>query len=85
MKQETSSFFVGSDSGLGECCFAPRRQGAAEGDGYLMGTTNRLLEGRTDFIIVDTQDMHGGPVATVRLPFRLNVGIHHLWVPDSAT
>ena len=85
LKQEANSFFVGSDSGLGECCFAPRRQSAAEGDGYLMGTTNRLLEGRTDFLIVDTQDLQAGPVATVRLPFRLNMGIHHLWVPDATT
>jgi carotenoid cleavage dioxygenase len=84
LKREANSFFVGSDSALGECCFAPRRRGAAEGDGYLMGTTNRLLEGRTDLIIVDAQHLQDGPVATVKLPFKLNMGIHTLWVPDDA-
>jgi carotenoid cleavage dioxygenase len=83
--RKADSFFVGTESGVGECCFAPRRKGAAEGDGYLMGTSNRLLEGRTDLLIVDTQQLEAGPVATVKLPFRLNMGIHNLWVPDDAT
>jgi len=32
-------------------------------------------------VVVDTQHMAEGAVATVRLPFRLNQGIHGWWVP----
>jgi len=32
-------------------------------------------------VVVDTQHMEDGAVATVKLPFRLNQGIHGWWVP----
>lgn len=77
----TSEFWVGDDSSLQECCFVPRRRDAAEGDGYLVGIANRLLEGgRSDLIIVDTQHMDAGPVATVHLPFRSYSQVHGWWV-----
>ena len=80
--RKASSFFAGDASGLQECCFVPRNNKAAEGDGYLMGIANRLLEGgRTDLVIVDTQHMEEGPVATVQLPFRLFSQVHGWWVP----
>lgn len=81
---ETSSFFVGPDSGLQEPCFVPRRPDAAEGDGYLVGVVNRYLEWRSDLVIVDTSQMEAGPVATVRLPFRINGQVHGWWVPGPA-
>lgn len=80
--RRTASFFIGDDSGLQEACFVPRRNGAPEGDGYLVGVANRLLEGgRADLVIVDTQHMADGPVATVRLPFRSPSQVHGSWVP----
>jgi len=81
---QTSTFFVGDASSLQECCFVPRRKGAAEGDGYIIGMTNRLLEGRTDLVLIDTDDMEDGLIATVKLPFKLNAGIHGLWIPGDA-
>jgi len=46
-----------------------------------VGIANRLLEGgRTDLVIVDTQHMEGGPVATVQLPFRVYSQVHGWWV-----
>jgi carotenoid cleavage dioxygenase-like enzyme len=53
----------------------------ARGDGYLIGLANVLLEGRSNLVVVDTQHMEDGAVATVKLPFRLNLGIHGWWVP----
>ena len=79
---KTTSFFIGDASGLQECCFVPRSRDAAEGDGYLVGVANRLLEGgRTDLVIVDTRDMEAEPVATVQLPFRVYSQVHGWWVP----
>jgi len=80
--RQTSTFFVGDDAGLQEACFVPRRKGAPEGDGYLVGVANRLLEaGRADLVIVDTQHMEDEPVATVKLPFRSPSQVHGSWVP----
>jgi carotenoid cleavage dioxygenase-like enzyme len=74
---------VGNASSLQECCFVPRSATAPEGDGYLIGIANALLEGRSNLVVVDTQHMEDGAVATVKLPFRLNLGIHGWWVPGS--
>ncbi|HZF14772.1 MAG TPA: carotenoid oxygenase family protein [Steroidobacteraceae bacterium] len=81
LTRKTSTYFVGPTSGLQECCFVPRRTGAPEGDGYLVGIANRLLEGRSDLVIVDTSDLEAGPIATVKLPYRTFGQIHGWWVP----
>ena len=78
---KTSTFFVGNASSLQECVFVPRSANAPEGDGYLLGIANVLLEGRSNLVVVDTQHMEDGAVASVKLPFRLNQGIHGWWVP----
>ena len=79
--RSTSEFWVGDDSSLQECCFVPRNKDAAEGDGYLVGVANRLLEGgRADLIIVDTLHMEDGPIAKVHLPYRSYSQVHGWWV-----
>ncbi|MGH8315823.1 MAG: carotenoid oxygenase family protein, partial [Steroidobacterales bacterium] len=78
--RKTSSYFVGPVSGLQECCFVPRRAGAPEGDGYLVGMASRLLEGRSDLVMLDASDLEAGPIATVKLPFRTFGQIHGWWV-----
>jgi carotenoid cleavage dioxygenase len=82
--RQASTFFVGGSSSLQECIFVPRRKGAPEGDGYLVGIANRMLEGRSDLLLIDTDDLEEGPIATVRLPFKLNAGIHGVWIPGDA-
>jgi carotenoid cleavage dioxygenase-like enzyme len=80
--RKASEFWIGDDSSLQECCFVPRSKDAAEGDGYLVGVANRMLEGgRSDLIIVDTQHMDDKPIAVVRLPFRTYSQVHGWWVP----
>ncbi|MGA3294825.1 MAG: carotenoid oxygenase family protein [Candidatus Acidiferrales bacterium] len=79
--RKTSSFFIGDDATLQEASFIPRGKNAPEGDGYVIGVANRLLEGgRADLVIVDTQHMEDGPVATVKLPFRSFSQVHGCWV-----
>lgn len=82
----TNTFRAGGDVALQECCFAPRRADAPEGDGYLLGVAERLLEcSRSDLLIIDTADIEAGPVATVRLPFRIFGQVHGWWVPEAGT
>ena len=77
------SFFAGDDVALQEPCFVPRHRDAPEGDGYIVGMAERMLEGnRSDLLILDTDDLAAGPVATVRLPFRIYTQVHGWWVPE---
>ena len=70
-----------SPGGPQEPIFVPRSPDAPEGDGYLLALVNRLSENRADLVIVDTQDMTGPPVATVRLPFNQPMAFHGTFVP----
>ena len=80
-KQSVQSFSM-PDTGLAEATFVPRKAGAPEGDGYLIGVASKVKEGgRSDLVIVDTQDLAGGPVATVKMPYRVVGQIHGFWVP----
>ena len=75
-------FSPGQGSSVSEMCFVPRRKGAAEGDGYLVGVCSRSAEnGRSDLLVVDTAHMNDGPVATVKLPYRATPQVHGFWVP----
>lgn len=75
----------GADSQVSEMCFVPRRKGAPEGDGYLIGIVSRMKEnGRSDLVLIDTQHPEDGPVATVKLPYRVVGQVHGLWVPGDA-
>lgn len=80
-RRESQGYFAGPDSGLQECCFVPRSPRAPEGDGYLVGTAQRLLENRTDLLILDAQRLAEGPIATVKMPFRIFNQIHGWWTP----
>ncbi len=74
-------FSPGQGSSVSEMCFVPRRKGAAEGDGYLVGVCSRAQENRSDLLIVDAQHMDEGPIATVKLPYRAAPQVHGFWVP----
>jgi carotenoid cleavage dioxygenase len=77
----STSWHTDPASGLQECQFVPRRPDAPEGDGWLIGLCNRYAEMRTDLLVLDALRLAEGPVATVRLPFRLRNGVHGTWVP----
>lgn len=67
----------------GEFVFVPRSDEAPEGDGWLMGYVIDGEADETDFVILDTLDFAGPPVANVRLPHRIPPGFHGNWVPDA--
>jgi carotenoid cleavage dioxygenase-like enzyme len=81
-KMSTSLFAADPDTSLAEMCFVPRRKGAPEADGYLIGVANRLKEnGRSDVIIADAQHLEEGPIATIKMPYRIVGQVHGFWVP----
>jgi carotenoid cleavage dioxygenase len=66
---------------LGEATFVPRKRGAPEGDGYLIGVADWFKQnGRSDLILVDTQDIAVGPIATVHMPYKVVGQVHGFWV-----
>ena len=65
---------------VSEPVFVPRRPDAAEGDGWLLAVAWRGAERRSDLIVLDTDGIAHGPVATVRLSHRVPFGFHGNWV-----
>jgi carotenoid cleavage dioxygenase len=69
---------------LSEMTFVPRRKGAPEGDGYLIGIGSSQEEaGRSDLILIDTKAVAEGPVARVKMPFKCVGQVHGFWADAS--
>jgi isoeugenol monooxygenase len=82
---ELDRYYVGENTTCGEPCFVPRSPRAPEGDGFLLSALTRYNgESRTELAVLDAQRIGDGPIATVRLPFRLRAAVHGTWVPASA-
>jgi carotenoid cleavage dioxygenase-like enzyme len=78
-------YYVGDNTTTGEPCFVPRSAGAPEGDGYLLAVLTCYDRApQTRLIILDTQDIEHGPIATVYLPLLLRGAVHGNWVPEAA-
>jgi carotenoid cleavage dioxygenase len=78
-------FYVGEKATCQEPCFVPRAPDAAEGDGFLLSVLTQCAdEMRTELVVLDAQRIADGPVATIRMPFRLRAAVHGCWVPADA-
>ena len=67
-----------------EPLFAPRKANSPEGDGYLLALVNRMAENRSDLAILDASNVEAGPVAIVKLPHRVRMTFHGMWVSADA-
>ena len=76
---QVERFVAGTTHALHEPQFVPRRRDAAEGDGYLIGVANDYAEMRSELVIADAQHLTDGPIAKVKLPFRLHMQVHGCW------
>jgi carotenoid cleavage dioxygenase-like enzyme len=65
---------------VSEPVFVPRGPLAAEGNGWLLCVVWRGEERRSDLIVLDTDGIERGPIATVRLAHRVPFGFHGNWV-----
>ena len=72
-------FTAGDTHGLAEPQFVPRRPEAGEGEGYLMGIANDYAQMKSELVIADAQQLAQGPIARVKLPFRLHMQVHGCW------
>jgi carotenoid cleavage dioxygenase-like enzyme len=77
------NYYAGPDSAPEEPLFIPRSATSPEGDGWLITIVGRRAENRTDLVVLDALDIADGPVATIRIPFRLHEGFHGTWVATS--
>ena len=64
-----------------EC--VPRRAGAPEGDGYLIGVASNYAEMRSELVIADATRLSEGDIARVILPFRCSSQVHGIWVDQA--
>lgn len=78
-------YYVGERTTCQEPCFVPRSPAAPEGEGFILSQLTRF-EGhlRTEIIVLDAQHLAEGPIATIRVPFRLRAAVHGNWVSGSA-
>jgi carotenoid cleavage dioxygenase len=75
------SWWAGPVCSVQEPCFIPKSANAPEGEGYIIAVINRVLEMRSEFVILDAQNLSAGPLATLKLPVRLRNGLHGNWYP----
>lgn len=78
------AFTLPSGDEASEPVFVPRRPEAAEGDGWLLAVVWRAAKRRSDLIVLDTNAVEHGPIATVRLAHRVPSGFHGNWAGNAA-
>jgi carotenoid cleavage dioxygenase len=52
-------------------------------EGYLIFLVDRHDEFQTEMFVVEAQHLARGPIARIKIPLRLRVGVHGNWVPTS--
>jgi carotenoid cleavage dioxygenase-like enzyme len=66
-----------------EAPFAPRLGARDEDDGYVVTFVADANTNTSEVLILDAKNFSSPPVARVRLPQRVPVGFHALWVPGA--
>ncbi|KAK1056219.1 hypothetical protein LTR74_015066 [Friedmanniomyces endolithicus] len=72
--QTEDVYWAGPRATFQEPTFIPGGKG--EGEGWLIALVNQLDVLRNDITIFDALNLSAGPVATIRLPFKLKLGLH---------
>ncbi|MGZ8349646.1 MAG: carotenoid oxygenase family protein, partial [Allosphingosinicella sp.] len=67
------------DRPLQEPCFIPRSPDAAEGDGWIIQAATDASRMLTELNLFEATRIAKGPVATIRLPFRMKPALHGSW------
>lgn len=80
---ERTRYYPGPDSAPEEPVFVPKVGDSGEGEGYLISVISRRLLNRNDIVVLDALDLAAGPLATIKVPFRLRYAFHGTWVPGT--
>ena len=77
-----SEWYCGPDSLIQEPCFVPRHPTAPEGNGYLVTLVDDIVHNYSELVILEAKAIEEGPIARVKLPFRLRQGLHGNWADE---
>jgi carotenoid cleavage dioxygenase len=79
----SDAWFPGDAQCFQEPIFVPRSEGAPEGDGYVIALLNHLHGDNTELVVLDSKNMANGPLARIKIPFRMRMSLHGNWTPAS--
>ncbi|MEU7057997.1 carotenoid oxygenase family protein [Streptomyces sp. NPDC046197] len=71
----------GGDLAVGEPSFAPRPGSADDRQGYWMTFATDRRNGSSCLLVFAAEDPAQGPIARVRIPVRVPLGLHGAWLP----
>jgi carotenoid cleavage dioxygenase len=75
-------YLFGPGRAANECPFAPRLGAADEDDGYLVAFVSDANGGdQGEVVILNAKDIAAGPIVRLKIPQRVPVGFHALWIP----
>ncbi|MEN4980895.1 carotenoid oxygenase family protein [Erwinia billingiae] len=74
-------WFPGDAQCFQEPIFVPRSKDSAEGDGYVIALLNHLHGDNTELVVLDSLQMSAGPLARIKIPFRMRMSLHGNWTP----
>ncbi|WP_440813674.1 carotenoid oxygenase family protein [Pseudomonas syringae] len=77
----TDAWFPGDSGCFQEPIFIPRFPDADEADGYVVSLLNLIAENRSELVVLDSRDMQSGPIARIKIPFRMRMSLHGCWSP----
>jgi carotenoid cleavage dioxygenase len=81
-RNTTEKYLFGPGRTANECPFAQRVGARDEDDGYVVAFVSDANGGDSgEVVVLNAKDIAAGPVARLRIPQRVPVGFHTIWVP----
>jgi carotenoid cleavage dioxygenase-like enzyme len=81
-RNSTEKYLFGPGRTANECPFAPRVGACDEDDGYVVAFVSDVsAKDSGEVVILDAKNIAKGPLACVKIPQRVPVGFHTIWVP----
>ncbi len=78
----SEKYLFGPGRTANECPFAPRLGARDEDDGYVVAfVADANQPERGEVIILDAKNIGGAPIGRVKIPQRVPVGFHTVWIP----
>jgi carotenoid cleavage dioxygenase-like enzyme len=81
-RNSTEKYLFGPGRTANECPFAPRVGAHDEDDGYVVAFVSDVnAKDSGEVVILDAKNIAKGPIARVKIPQRVPVGFHTIWIP----
>jgi carotenoid cleavage dioxygenase-like enzyme len=78
----SQKYLWGAGRTANECPYAPRVGARDEDDGYVVSfVADANAGGSGEVVILDAKNIEAGPLARVKIPQRVPVGFHAIWIP----